>query len=68
MAQSPDLGQKLDQFGFKSLPVQQMLGIFGALLQEKAVQIGIGHMNWQQLAKMHMIGGSPRYAYLVSRC
>jgi NAD(P)-dependent dehydrogenase (short-subunit alcohol dehydrogenase family)/acyl carrier protein len=65
VAQSSDLGQKLDQFGFKSLPVQQMLGIFGALLQEKAVQIGIAHMNWQQLAKMHMIGGSPRYAYLV---
>ena len=65
VAQSADLGQKLDQFGFKSLPVQQMLGIFGALLQEKAVQVGVGHLNWQQLAKMHMIGGSPRYAYLV---
>jgi acyl transferase domain-containing protein/NADPH:quinone reductase-like Zn-dependent oxidoreductase/acyl carrier protein/ubiquinone/menaquinone biosynthesis C-methylase UbiE len=65
VAQNADLGAKLEQFGFKSLPVQQMLNILGALLQEKAVQVGVGHLNWQQLAKMHMIGGAPRFAYLV---
>jgi acyl carrier protein len=65
VAQNADLGQKLEQFGFKSLPVQQILNIFGVLLQEKAVEVGVGHMNWQQLAKMHMIGSSPRFTYLV---
>jgi len=66
VAQSGDLGQKLEQFGFNSLPVQQMLSILGILLQEKAVDVGVGDLNWQQLAKMHMIGSSPRFEYLVS--
>jgi len=65
VAQNVDLGAKLEQFGFKSLPVQQMLNILGVLMQEKAVQVGVGHLNWQQLAKMHMIGDAPRFAYLV---
>ena len=65
VAQSADLLQKLEQFGFKSLPVQQMLNILGVLLQEKAVQVGVAHMGWPQLAKMHMIGSAPRFAYLV---
>lgn len=65
VAQNADLGNKLDQFGFKSLPVQQMLNVLGALLQEQAVQVGVGYLNWQQLAKMHMIGTSSRFTYLV---
>jgi NADPH:quinone reductase-like Zn-dependent oxidoreductase/acyl carrier protein len=66
VAQNADLGQKLEQFGFKSLPVQQTLGILGVLLQENAVGVGVGHLDWQQLAKMHMIGASPRFEYLVT--
>jgi len=65
VAQNADLGQKLEQFGFRSLPVQQMLRILGILLQEKAIRVGVGRLNWQQLAKMHMIGTSPRFTYLV---
>jgi acyl transferase domain-containing protein/acyl carrier protein/protein-L-isoaspartate O-methyltransferase len=65
VAQNADLGQKLEQFGFKSLPVQQMLNILGVLLQEQGIQVGVGHLNWQQLAKMHMIGSSSRFTYLV---
>jgi len=66
VAQNADIGQKLDQFGVKSLPVQQLLNILGVLLQEKVVQVVVGHLNWQQLAKMHLIGNSPRFMYLVS--
>ncbi len=65
VAQNSDLGNKLDQFGFKSLPAQQMLNILGVLLQEQAIQVGVGYLNWQQLAKMHMIGTSSRFTYLV---
>jgi len=65
VAQTPELLGKLEQFGFKSLPVQQTLNILGVLMQEKAVQVGVAHMSWPQLAKMHMIGGAPRFAYLV---
>ena len=49
----------------RPLPVQQTLIILGVLLQEKAVQVGVANMSWPQLAKMHMIGGAPRFAYLV---
>lgn len=65
VAQNADLGQKLAQFGFKSLPSQRLLKILGMLMGEEAVQVGVGHLDWQQLAKMHMIGTTPRFTYLV---
>jgi acyl carrier protein len=65
VAQNPEIGEKLDQFGVKSLPAQQMLAILGELLQHGAVQVGVGHLDWAQLAKIHMIGASPRFAHLA---
>jgi len=63
VAQNPEVGQKLEQFGVKPLPSQHMLKILGALLQRQAVQIGVGHLNWQRLAKFHSIGTSPVFSH-----
>jgi acyl transferase domain-containing protein/NADPH:quinone reductase-like Zn-dependent oxidoreductase/SAM-dependent methyltransferase/acyl carrier protein len=65
VARNADLIQKLDQLGFSPLPAQQMLDMLGALLQENAAQVGVGNLNWQRLAKIPMIGSSPRFTYLV---
>jgi len=65
VAQQGNLGQKFEYFGVDLLPVQQLLNIFGMLLQEKAVQITAGCFNWQQMAKMSVLGDSPRFTYLI---
>ena len=65
VAQKAKLGQKLEQLGAEPLPVEQLLDILGMLLQEKAVQIIAGCMNWQQMTKMGLLSNSPRFAYLV---
>jgi acyl carrier protein len=65
VAQNPEIGQKLDHVGVKSLPAGQLLRILGSLLQHNAVQIGIGNINWPQLAKVHLIRVSPRFAHLA---
>jgi acyl carrier protein len=65
VAQNPEIGQKLEHVGVKSLPAQQLLRVLDALLQCKAVQIGVGHIDWHQLAKVHLIRVSPRFAHLT---
>jgi NADPH:quinone reductase-like Zn-dependent oxidoreductase/acyl carrier protein len=65
VAQNPEFGQKLEHVGVKSLPAQQLLETLHALLQHKAVQVGVGHINWPQLAKIHLIQISPRFAHLT---
>jgi NADPH:quinone reductase-like Zn-dependent oxidoreductase/acyl carrier protein len=65
VAENPDIGQKLEHVGVRSLPAQQLLRILEALLQHNAVQIGVGHIDWPRLAKVHLIRMSPRFAHLT---
>jgi NAD(P)-dependent dehydrogenase (short-subunit alcohol dehydrogenase family)/acyl carrier protein len=65
VAQNPEIGQKLEHVGVKSLSAQQLLAILNVLLRHKAVQMGVGHIDWPQLAKVHLIRVSPRFAHLV---
>jgi acyl transferase domain-containing protein/NADPH:quinone reductase-like Zn-dependent oxidoreductase/SAM-dependent methyltransferase/acyl carrier protein len=65
VSRNTELLQKLDQLGFSPLPAQQMLDMLGVLIREKAAQVGVANLNWQQLAKIPMIGSSKRFAYLV---
>jgi acyl carrier protein len=65
VAENPEIGQKLEQVGVRSLPAQQLLGILDALLQHQAVQIGVGHIDWPRLAKVHPMRVSPRLAHLT---
>jgi acyl carrier protein len=65
VAQNPEIGQKLEHVGVMSLPAQQLLRILEALLRQDAVQIGVGHVDWPRLAKVHLIRESPRYAHLT---
>jgi acyl transferase domain-containing protein/acyl carrier protein len=65
VAQNPEIGQKLEHVGVNSLPAPQLLRMLAALLQHNSVQIGVAHINWQQLAGLHSFRGSPRFAHLV---
>jgi acyl transferase domain-containing protein/acyl carrier protein len=65
VAQNPEIGQKLEYVGVKSLPAQQLLKILEALLQHKTVQIGVGHIDWPRLGKVHLIQASPRFAHFT---
>jgi acyl transferase domain-containing protein/ubiquinone/menaquinone biosynthesis C-methylase UbiE/acyl carrier protein len=65
VAQNPEIGQKLEHVGVKSLPAPQLLRILGALLRYEAVQVGVGHIDWPQLAKVHLFHVSPRLAHLT---
>jgi NAD(P)-dependent dehydrogenase (short-subunit alcohol dehydrogenase family)/acyl carrier protein len=65
VAQNPEIGQKLEHVGVKPLPAQQLLRILDALLEHKAVQIGVGHIDWPRLAKVHLFQVSPRFAHLT---
>src|SRR3954469_22281917 len=65
VAQNPEIGEKLEHVGVMSLPAQQLLRILHALLRHNAVQIGVGHIDWPRLAKVHLIRESPRYAHLT---
>jgi acyl transferase domain-containing protein/NADPH:quinone reductase-like Zn-dependent oxidoreductase/acyl carrier protein len=65
VSRNTELRQKLDQLGFSPLPAQQMLDMLGVLLREGATQVGIGNLNWQQLAKIPMIGSSKRFSFLL---
>jgi acyl carrier protein len=65
VAQNPEIGEKLEHVGVKSLPAQQLLRILDKLLQHKAVHVGVGHIDWPRLAKVHLIQGSPRFAHLT---
>jgi acyl carrier protein len=65
VTQNPEIGQKLEHVGVKSLPAGQLLRILDALLQHNAVQVGVGNINWPQLAKVHLIRISPRFAHLA---
>src|SRR3954453_14617544 len=65
VAQNPEIASKLEHVGVMSLPAQQLLTILGALLRHDAVQIGVGHIDWPRLAKVHLIRTSPRLAHLT---
>jgi acyl transferase domain-containing protein/acyl carrier protein len=65
VAENPEIGQKLEHVGVKSLPAQQLLRILSALLRHSAVQIGVGHIDWPRLAKVHLVRVSPRFAHLT---
>jgi acyl transferase domain-containing protein/acyl carrier protein len=65
VAQNPEIGEKLDHVGVKSLPAHQLLRILGELLRHDAVQIGVGHIDWPRLAKVHLIRATPRFAHLI---
>jgi len=65
VAQNPEIGQKLEHVGVRSLPAQQLLKTLEALLQHDAVEIGVGHIDWPQLAKVHLVQVSPRFAHLT---
>jgi len=65
ISQNPEIGQKLEHVGVKSLPAPQLLSILDALLQHDAVQIGVAHIDWPQLAKVQSIRLSPRFAHLT---
>jgi NAD(P)-dependent dehydrogenase (short-subunit alcohol dehydrogenase family)/acyl carrier protein len=65
VAQNPEIAQKLEHVGVMSLPAQQLLTILGALLRADVVQLGVGHIDWPRLAKVHLIRTSPRLAHLT---
>jgi acyl carrier protein len=65
VARNEELGQKLDQFGLKSLPVAQLLKILGLLMQGERAQVGVGLLDWQRLGKMRL-ASVPRFHYLVA--
>jgi len=65
VAQNPEIGKKLDHVGVRALPAPQLLRILGALLRYEAVQVGVGHIDWPQLAKVSLIRVSPRLAHLT---
>jgi acyl carrier protein len=65
VAQNPEIGEKLEHVGVMSLPAQQLLTILHALLRTDVVQIGVGHIDWPRLAKVHLIRTSPRLAHLT---
>jgi acyl carrier protein len=65
VAQNPEIAQKLEHVGVMSLPAQQLLRILHALLRHHAVQLGVGHIDWPRLAKVHLIQGTPRFAHLT---
>jgi acyl transferase domain-containing protein/acyl carrier protein/ubiquinone/menaquinone biosynthesis C-methylase UbiE len=65
VALNPEIGQKLEHVGVMSLPAQQLLRILEALLRQDAVHVGVGHIDWPRLAKVHLIRVSPRFAHLT---
>jgi len=65
VSHNPDVGQKLEHVGVKSLPAPELLNILDALHQHNAVQIGVAHIDWQQLARVQLIKQSPRFTYLT---
>jgi len=65
VAENPEIGQKLEHVGVNSLPAPQLLRILETLLQHDAVQIGVAHIDWSQLAKVQSIRISPRFAHLT---
>src|SRR4051812_23322232 len=65
VAENPEIASKLEHVGVMSLPAQQLLTILRALLSHDVVQIGVGHIDWPRLAKVHLIRTSPRLAHLT---
>jgi NADPH:quinone reductase-like Zn-dependent oxidoreductase/acyl carrier protein len=65
VAQNPEVGQKLEHVGVRSMPADQLLTILGELLRRNAVQVGVSHIDWPQLRKVHLIQNTPRFAHLT---
>jgi len=65
ISQNPEIGQRLEQLGVKSLPAQKLLEILGALLQHTETQVGVADMDWQRLAGFQTMAASPKFSPLV---
>jgi acyl carrier protein len=65
VAQNPEVGQKLEHVGVRSMPADQLLLILGELLRRDAVQVGVSHIDWPQLRKVHLIQNTPRFAHFL---
>lgn len=65
VANNPEVAEKLEHIGMKSLPSEVCLRILGELLQRGAVQVGVGNLDWQQLSRVHVITPTQRFAHLV---
>lgn len=65
LVQNPNQEQARAEGGIKPLSAQKLLKILGELLPRGAVQMGVVHWDWQQLAKIPTLSASPRFSHLV---
>jgi len=65
IAENREVGLMLENIGVKSFTSEKCLRILGELLGHGAVQTGVAHLDWQQLARMSVIKSTPRLSNLV---
>ncbi|MCI0564761.1 MAG: SDR family NAD(P)-dependent oxidoreductase, partial [Nitrososphaera sp.] len=65
VAKNPEIGEKLEHIGMKSLTSEKCLRILGELLQHEAIQTAVSHMDWRQVARIHIAAPTPRIAHFI---
>jgi NADPH:quinone reductase-like Zn-dependent oxidoreductase/thioesterase domain-containing protein/NAD(P)-dependent dehydrogenase (short-subunit alcohol dehydrogenase family)/acyl carrier protein len=65
IAENPEVGEKLEHIGMKSLTSEKCLRILGELLQHEAIRTAVSHMDWRQVARIHIAAPTPRIAHFI---
>lgn len=65
VAQNPEVKEKIEKFGVKSMPASQLLDVLGELMSEDAVQVGVAKIEWDRVVRLFGPHVSPRFTSLV---
>ncbi|MCI0454466.1 MAG: SDR family NAD(P)-dependent oxidoreductase [Candidatus Dadabacteria bacterium] len=65
VAANPEIGEKLEHIGMRSMTSEKCLTILGELLQHEAIQTGVSHIDWKQVARTHITAPTPRIAHFI---